>query len=104
MKKRFYLAITFIFTIHVTFAQTREEKAAINFESYFTFLKNDTSNYRDNAIFKDYSELWERKGIPEELKLMIEYDASKFYGLYLNHLKTSRDDGACRKGCQPNYN
>ncbi len=71
--------------------QTLEEKAIVNFESYSTSTKNTFPAEKNKNSFKNYSDLWARKSIPDELKMMMDYDTLKFYSLYLNHIKSSRD-------------
>ncbi len=87
------LALLLVFNLLsvCVFAQSREEKAAKNFETFFTSFKNAYPADRNKDVFKNYSDLWVRKAMPEEIKMMIEYNSQNFYSTYLYHIKNSHD-------------
>ena len=87
------IKLFFILTLlsTVTYGQTSKEKATKNFESFFTSFKNAYPADKSSHSIKDYGELTELKEIPEELKMMADYDTTKFYSLYLYHIKYLRD-------------
>jgi hypothetical protein len=89
MKIHFCYTLTFILTLNFIFSQAPKEKAATNFELYFYSIKSDDPGTKTS--FNDYSDLWARKSIPEELKIMLEYDTTKFYNSYMYQTKYLRD-------------
>jgi hypothetical protein len=74
-----------------TFGQPLTMTASKNFESFFrTFIKAYPAN-KHRYVIENYGELNELKEIPEELKMMADYDTTTFYTLYLYHIKYLRD-------------
>jgi hypothetical protein len=91
MKKNFIHVICFLSIVTFVSGQTRDEKAAKNFESYYNIIKKSDSSNKNKDSLKDFSDLWIRTGIPEEIKMMIAYDTTKFYKTYTEVIKNSRD-------------
>lgn len=91
MKKQLLVTIIFSLKLICFYGQTKEEIAAKNFELHFISLKNSYQVDLSKSYFNNYSELWERKAMPIELKMMLEYDTLKFYNLYIYHTNNSRD-------------
>ena len=81
----------FAITLTVVFGQTKKDTAITNFESFFTSFKNSYPADKNKYSFNNYSDLWIRRSIPEELKMMIAYDTSNFYSSYLYAIKHTRD-------------
>ena len=75
----------------VIFSQGEKEIAIKSFETFFDFVQKSYPADQSTYSFKNYSELEKNYAIPEELELMMEYDTSKFYELYLFLIETNMD-------------
>ena len=90
--KNIILTLIFILSFSfLTYGQASKENAIKNFESFFTSFKNAYPADKNKDSFKNYSDLKPRIDLPEELKMMVEYDTSIFYSQYLYRLKYLRD-------------
>lgn len=90
MRKLFYIFLFFNFSTAFVFSQSPEKRAIASFKKYYADFKKAYPADNNKDSLKDFSDVWEHKSIPEELKTMMEYD-SKFYISYLYQLKYSRD-------------
>lgn len=88
--KRILSIILSLFSFGI-FCQEEKEIAINNFETFFDLVHNSYPADQSTYSFKNYSELEKHYAFPEELELMMEYDTSKFYELYLFLIETKMD-------------